>query len=332
MALITRPAAALIIPALVLLAAACGGGESAAGPTEAPKTPEDTAERFLSLWRDAEYDNMYGLLSAEARGTIERRKFIERYEAITEEARITSLDYELDPVATGDEASIPFSVTFHTSFFGDIEQDNAIPLVREDVPVPVATGEEPKTREEWRVQWSPALFFTQLDDRSLVHFFTRVPRRGGIYDRNGKELARQGDEVELGGGFNPDDTIFHACGVVSSGPTPVDPATPASGDATLSLAGTWAECCYIEGAMTYVSLSGPTMLDGRPFKDGDELSLAPGHYSLTLYHRPCNVNCDFLLDAPRGHCTTDLDVVSGSKLRAMILWRIEGPCDVSIDG
>src|SRR3972149_1420477 len=97
-----RPAA-LIIPALVLFAAACGGGESSSGPTEAPKTPEDTAERFLSLWKDGEYDNMYGLLSTEAQGTIERDKFIERYEAIPEEARITSLAYTLGPGATGAE-------------------------------------------------------------------------------------------------------------------------------------------------------------------------------------------------------------------------------------
>ncbi len=182
----TRPAA-LLIPALMLLAAGCGGGSS--GPTEAPKTPEDTAERFLSLWKDAEYDNMYGLISNKAQAAIERQKFIERYEAITEEARITSLDYELGVRPTGDETSVPFTVTFHTSFFGDVGQENSIPLIREDVPVPAASGEEPGTRAEWRVQWSPALFFAELDDRNLVHFFTRVPRRGGIYDRNGRELA-----------------------------------------------------------------------------------------------------------------------------------------------
>ncbi|HET8944740.1 MAG TPA: penicillin-binding transpeptidase domain-containing protein, partial [Dehalococcoidia bacterium] len=193
----TRPGL-LVIPALAILAAACGGGGGGSGPTDAPRTPEETAERFLSLWKDGEYDNMYSLISTEAQATIERQKFIERYEAITDEARITGLDYELAPEETAiaatapptpGEPEIPFSVTFHTSFFDDIEQENAIPLVREEVPVPVASGEEPKTREEWRVRWSPSLFFAELDDRNLVHFFTRIPRRGGIYDRNGRELA-----------------------------------------------------------------------------------------------------------------------------------------------
>ena len=188
MPLIARPVA-LPIAGLFLLAVACGGGGESSGPTDAPKTPDETAERFLSLWKEGEYDNMYGLISTEAQATTGRQRFIDRYGAITDEARITSLEYEVGPRASGEEIEIPFTVTFHTSFFGDIEQENAIPLIREEVPVTAPTGEPEKTRQEWRVQWSPSLFFAELDDRNLVHFFTQVPRRGGIYDRNGKELA-----------------------------------------------------------------------------------------------------------------------------------------------
>src|SRR5512138_3254154 len=96
----TRPGL-LVIPALAILAAACGGGGGGSGPTDAPRTPKETAERFLSLWKDGEYDNMYGLISTEAQATVERQKFIERYVAITEEARITGMDYELAPDDTG---------------------------------------------------------------------------------------------------------------------------------------------------------------------------------------------------------------------------------------
>lgn len=35
-----------------------------------------------------------------------------------------------------------------------------------------------------------------------------------IYDRRGTVLAREGDEVKLGGGFNADDTMFYACGFI----------------------------------------------------------------------------------------------------------------------
>ncbi len=186
--LMSRLAAGLIT--LAFIAAACGGGSS--GPPEAPKTPEETAERFLSLWKEGKYSDMYDLISTESQARIEREKFTGRYDAIRDEARIADLDYQLGvktPAATGG-TQLPFSVTFHTTFFGDVKEENSIPLVKEQVPLP-PSGEAatPKTREEWRITWSPSLIFAELDDRSLVHFFTRVPRRGSIFDRNGKPLA-----------------------------------------------------------------------------------------------------------------------------------------------
>jgi len=184
-----RPAFVAII-VLVLLAVACGGGDdSAPQVTETPKTPEDTAERFLTLWKDRNYAEMYDLVSGEARLAIDQKKFVERYEAIADEATISDIDFELKPAAISEIVEIPYSVTIHTTFFGDLPQENVMPLVREAAEQPAPSGETPRTRDEWRVNWTPSLVFTELDDRSLVHFFTRVPRRGGIYDRNGKELA-----------------------------------------------------------------------------------------------------------------------------------------------
>jgi len=51
-----------------------------------------------------------------------------------------------------------------------------------------------------------------------------------IYDRDGNVLAREGDEVKLGGGFGADDK-FHACGVISSdsNPTPFGTEVSVSG-------------------------------------------------------------------------------------------------------
>ncbi len=177
-------------PALVISAAACGtSSPHSPSATEPPKTPEETAERFLSLWKEERYADMYDLLSTEAMAGIDREKFIARYEAIRDEATITGIDYQLEPRATGGPADVPYTVTIHTSFFGDIVQKNELPLVREEVPVLAPTGGSAGTRSEWRVQWKPSLIFAELDDRSLVHFFTRVPRRGTIYDRKGRPLA-----------------------------------------------------------------------------------------------------------------------------------------------
>src|SRR5437667_79826 len=182
---------------LALLAAACGG--SGSKEQEPPKTPEETAERFLSLWKERKYTEMYDFVSSEAKLNIAGDKFVERYKAITEEATITDLDYQLKPSASPGGAEQAYSITLHTAFFGDIAGENSMSLIQEQIPQPTTSEDKaPQTRKEWRIKWQPSLVFKELDDRSLVHFFTRVPRRGGIYDRNGKELAVDGSVAVIG--------------------------------------------------------------------------------------------------------------------------------------
>src|SRR5438132_8066683 len=149
-AVLIRPLAPFLLLALALVIA-CGGGGS--GPTPAPKTAEETAERFLSLWKAGKYEEMYGFLSKDAAAATDKQKFIDRYGAIKDEARITDLDYKLGPQPSDRANKFAFSVTFHTSFFGDIKQDNAMPLVKEQVPLPPTPGEQQKTQEQWRINW-----------------------------------------------------------------------------------------------------------------------------------------------------------------------------------
>ena len=173
----------------LLLTACSGGGNEADVERKQPETPRETAERFLSLWQSKDYEGMYGLLSLEAQATIDRDKFVGRYEAIAEEATITSIDYEVGQPEAATENTFPVTVTIHTAFFGDIQQENAIPLVRDQVALPASPEATAETSDQWRVSWQPSLIFAELDGETLVHFFTKVPRRGGIYDREGKELA-----------------------------------------------------------------------------------------------------------------------------------------------
>jgi hypothetical protein len=105
------------------LAVACGGGMEKANLPK-PESPDDAAERFLSLWKDDKFQEMYTLLSVEARATIDEQRFIDRHTAIKEEARIDSLDYELQggsPTSQGRRPArrfrggheVPFTVTSH---------------------------------------------------------------------------------------------------------------------------------------------------------------------------------------------------------------------------
>ncbi|MCH7485152.1 MAG: hypothetical protein IIA90_08425, partial [Chloroflexi bacterium] len=201
--------AAAFLCAFVL---ACTGDDGSPEETKRPATPEAAAERWLQLWADDRFDDMWSLVATESRLTIDEQTFINRYTSIKEEATITSIDYELlidtsatgttvDPFADeiGADHEIPFKVTFHTSFFGSFPDRNSMPLVQEDVTVPAEEpGGEPQKRKEWRVLWTPSLYFSALDDTSLVHFFQRVPRRGTIYDRHGEPLAIDADLPVIG--------------------------------------------------------------------------------------------------------------------------------------
>lgn len=145
---------------------------------------------------------MYDLVSAEARATISKEDFINRYIAIAEEATITGVDYEIPPGIPDGSTEVPVTVTIHTTFFGDIIQQNVVPLVEEETTLPASPEATPQVSREWRVDWIPSLIFEELDDRTLVHMFTEVPRRGSILERNGRELALDASVPVIG--FVPD--------------------------------------------------------------------------------------------------------------------------------
>lgn len=181
----------LITPllAFLVLAAACGSDGSSTPSVDLPENPLEAAQQFLQLWRGEDYEAMYGLVSLEARAAVTEQAFVDRYRAIKAEATIAGVDYEIKPGTLPESTEIPVTVTIHTAFFGDITQENTVPVISEPVNLPASPEATPETREEWHVQWSPSLVFKELSDRTLVHFFTRVPRRGAIFDRSGQPLA-----------------------------------------------------------------------------------------------------------------------------------------------
>jgi penicillin-binding protein 2 len=137
------------------------------------------AEEFLSLWQEGRYSQMYDLLASSAQAEISRQDFVDRYQAIAEEATISGISYEFQPSPDPAASELPFSVTISTDFFGDVVQSNTMELMKE--------GEAED--EHWGILWSPSLIFSELSGASLVHFFVDAPQRGAIYDRHGNPLA-----------------------------------------------------------------------------------------------------------------------------------------------
>jgi penicillin-binding protein 2 len=173
--------AALLLLATLALTACAQDEATPPSPTPTPSS-SSVAEEFLSLWQEGSYSEMYDLLASSAQTEISRQDFVDRYQAIAEEATISGVSYLFQPSPDPDASELPFSVTISTAFFGDVAQLNTMELVKE------GQGSE----ERWRILWSPSLIFRELTGASLVHFFTDVPQRGAIYDRHGNPLTLDG--------------------------------------------------------------------------------------------------------------------------------------------
>jgi hypothetical protein len=90
-------------------------------------------------------------------------------------------------------------------------------------------------------------------------------------------------------------------------------------------------CCYTEGALHFARFEGPTngeeSLDGgadrgNTLRDPIPLGLksfelAPGHYVMSVWARPCDGNCGNL-DPPTDGATAEFDVLSGRDLSILV--------------
>lgn len=177
----------LLLITLFVLVVSCQGSstpEAIPSPTPSKPSPRPVAEKFLAAWEGSAYTSMYGFLSSSSKATISEEKFVERYEAVMEEATVTSLSIEVTAVEEeGEKAEAGFLVTLRTVLLGEFLVENTLPLVWEG---------------GWKVEWSPSLIFPDLSDENLVYLERELPARTNIYARNGEPLAMEGALVVVG--------------------------------------------------------------------------------------------------------------------------------------
>ncbi|HVC32015.1 MAG TPA: penicillin-binding transpeptidase domain-containing protein [Chloroflexota bacterium] len=153
--------------------------------------PELTASQFLGDWSAGHDQQMYAMLSNEAKAAQTEQQFVQKYTDLTSESTITSITTQITsipvlPPGAGNGASVqvPFTVQFRTNMVGDFQENNSVPLVLEG--------------GQWRIDWRPSLFYVDLTPDSVVHLFPISTRRGSILDRKGRPLAITGVEATIG--------------------------------------------------------------------------------------------------------------------------------------
>jgi penicillin-binding protein 2 len=156
-------------------------------PTPIPVTAPayETAAAFLGAWGDGDYRTMYALCSRAARASISYDEFLRVYQEVADESTALAIHPSLQAVLQEHtQAYAAFTLDIETSFVGDFQVENELPLVWEG--------------NRWTVEWSKRCILRELGDDNLVHMDSRSPVRANIYDVNGKGLAFEGDRVTVG--------------------------------------------------------------------------------------------------------------------------------------
>jgi len=160
-------------------------------PLAAIPSPQPVAQAYLKDWATGHYRQMYQLLSSQAQAAHSESWFTDWYRQVTQTATITKIQTTIlstptVPKGAGDGASlqVPVQVVFHTILVGSFTEENSVPVVIQ--------------KGQWRVDWSPSLYFNGLGAQDAVRMFPLNPTRGSILDRKGRPLAMTGYEVTIG--------------------------------------------------------------------------------------------------------------------------------------
>ena len=167
------------------------------GCEPAPPAPEPVARAYATAWSNADYEAMFGLLTAQSQQRAGEDGFTKRLPRIAEEMSLRSLEIVAGAVSrpTGKDgkpdpsrARAPLSLTFHTKRVGDVKREVILDLV--------LAGD--KEHAAWKVDWKTEDILPTLTAGRLVRM-TRLPTsRGRIIARDGTELATFIDATVVG--------------------------------------------------------------------------------------------------------------------------------------
>jgi hypothetical protein len=97
-------------------------------------------------------------------------------------------------------------------------------------------------------------------------------------------------------------------------------------------------CCYTEGQVSYLTITGPngaviTDRSFRPLASKAVLYAVPlpsAAYEVVSYQRPCSGNCDHL-GGPKDQCSSAFDVAQGAVVAVVVRFAPAKGCTMSID-
>ncbi|MCY8464099.1 penicillin-binding transpeptidase domain-containing protein [Bacillus atrophaeus] len=153
---------------------------------------EDRMEEFVKEWNGQHFEQMYQSLSKDAKKEISKKDFVNRYKTVYEQAgvknlKVTAGKQDEEDTKNKDMQHIPYKVSMETKA-GKVAFENTAVLKKEKTD----------DGESWNIDWDPSFIFKQLADEKTVQIASEEPKRGQIYDKNGKGLAINTEVPEIG--------------------------------------------------------------------------------------------------------------------------------------
>ncbi|HEK9104251.1 TPA: penicillin-binding transpeptidase domain-containing protein, partial [Bacillus pseudomycoides] len=156
------------------------------GKEEKPAQAFDT---YAKAWNKQKFADMYDQLSENAKKSISKKDFTEKYEKIYAGIEAKNLKVETEKIKEDkeDKGLVPFKVSMDT-VGGKIAFSHEAKLVKE----------KDGDKESWKIDWTPDFIFPGMKKDSKIRMQTFQAKRGEIYDRNEKGLITNGTASEIG--------------------------------------------------------------------------------------------------------------------------------------
>lgn len=147
--------------------------------------PEQVLNDYIAKINEEKYDEMYQMLDEESKQKISQEDFITRNKNIYQGIDMSNMQIEITNEETsGNESNITYQTKMNTSG-GEISFENTITLSKD-------------SEKQYKIDWRSNLIFPDLNDTDKVRVTTDEAIRGVITDRNGVEIAANGEASSVG--------------------------------------------------------------------------------------------------------------------------------------
>ncbi|MDT8861407.1 penicillin-binding transpeptidase domain-containing protein [Alkalihalobacillus sp. MEB130] len=176
-----------------------------AGCSSNEQNPEASIESYIQAWESQNYEVLVDFLTLESIEEVfnANLNLAEKYSEVHDQMDVSDIqvsfesrDFEEEDINWDEvtELTYPIQIEFET-LFGPISYESDIKVVRE-----IQTNEDGNETEGWFVTWLPNHLFkgVQSVEDEVVYQTVLPQNRGQIFDRNGEELAVNGQIRQVG--------------------------------------------------------------------------------------------------------------------------------------